>query len=67
MEKHVKALTDFPPPSDLKQLQRFLGLINFYVYFIDLVDKNRTQIATSVKVFVLLKAISLIEDPVENG
>ncbi len=29
MEKHVKALTDFPPPSDLKHLQRFLGLINF--------------------------------------
>ncbi len=29
MEKHVKALADFPPPSDLKDLQRFLGLINF--------------------------------------
>jgi hypothetical protein len=26
MEKHVKALTEFPP-LDLKQLQRFLGLI----------------------------------------
>jgi transposase InsO family protein len=34
MEKHVKALTDFPPPSDLKQLQRFLGLINFYRRFL---------------------------------
>jgi transposase InsO family protein len=34
MEKHVKALTDFPPPSDLKQLQRFLGLINFYRWFL---------------------------------
>ncbi len=34
MEKHVKALTDFPPPSDLKQLQRFLGLINFYWRFL---------------------------------
>jgi cleavage and polyadenylation specificity factor subunit 1 len=30
MEKHVKALADFPPPADLKDLQRFLGLINFY-------------------------------------
>jgi hypothetical protein len=34
MEKHVKALTDFPLPSDLKQLQRFLGLINFYRRFL---------------------------------
>lgn len=44
-----------------------LGLINFYVYFIDLIYENRTQIATSVKGFVLLKTIGLIEDPVENG
>jgi hypothetical protein len=34
MEKHVKALADFPPPSDLKDLQRFLGLINFYRRFL---------------------------------
>jgi hypothetical protein len=34
MKKHVKALTDFPPPSDLEQLQRFLGLINFYRRFL---------------------------------
>ncbi len=34
MEKHVKALTDFLPPSDLKQLQWFLGLINFYRRFL---------------------------------
>ncbi len=30
----MKALTDFPLPSDLKQLQRFLGLINFYRRFL---------------------------------
>jgi hypothetical protein len=34
MEKHVKGLADFPPPSDLKDLQRFLGLINFYRRFL---------------------------------
>jgi hypothetical protein len=34
MEKHVKALADFPPPADLKDLQRFLGLINFYRRFL---------------------------------
>jgi hypothetical protein len=34
MEKHVKALAEFPPPSDLKDLQRFLGLINFYRRFL---------------------------------
>ena len=33
IEKHMKALADFPPPADLKQLQRFLGLINFYRWF----------------------------------
>jgi hypothetical protein len=33
MEKHVKALTDFPPLLDLKQLQRFLGLVRIAVYF----------------------------------
>jgi len=34
LPKHVKALQDFPPPSDLKQLQRFLGMINFYRRFL---------------------------------
>jgi hypothetical protein len=34
MQKHVKALAEFLPPSDLKDLQRLLGLINFYRRFL---------------------------------
>jgi len=34
LQKHVTALQQFPPPSDLKQLQRFLGMINFYRRFL---------------------------------
>jgi hypothetical protein len=43
MEKHVKALTDFPPPSDLKQLQRFLGLINFYRRYTPTTDGSASR------------------------
>jgi hypothetical protein len=31
---HLQAARDFPPPADVKQLQRFLGVINFYRRFI---------------------------------
>ena len=34
LPRHVGAIQDFPPPSDLKQLQQFLGLINFYRRFL---------------------------------
>jgi hypothetical protein len=34
LKRHVEALTDFPPPGDLKQLQRYLGMINFYRRFL---------------------------------
>ena len=30
---NVAAVRNFPPPSDIKQLQRFLGMINFYRRF----------------------------------
>jgi hypothetical protein len=30
LPRHVTAIQDCPPPTDIKQLQRFLGLINFY-------------------------------------
>jgi hypothetical protein len=32
--KHVQAVRDFERPVDAKQLQRFLGLVNFYRHFI---------------------------------
>ncbi len=32
--KHVAAIQEFPPPSTVKQLQQFLGMINFYRRFL---------------------------------
>jgi hypothetical protein len=34
LDKHVEAIRRFPRPGDAKQLQRFLGLVNFYRRFI---------------------------------
>ncbi len=34
LKRHVQVLSDFPPPTDIKQLQRYLGMINFYRRFL---------------------------------
>ena len=34
LSKHSNAISAFPPPSDKKGLQRFLGMLNFYRKFI---------------------------------
>ncbi len=34
LQRHVQAISDFPPPQDLKQLQQFLGMVNFYSRFL---------------------------------
>jgi hypothetical protein len=34
LPRHVAAVQDCPPPTHIKQLQRFLGLINFYRRFL---------------------------------
>jgi cleavage and polyadenylation specificity factor subunit 1 len=34
LDRHVQAIRRFPKPVDAKQLQRFLGLVNFYRRFI---------------------------------
>jgi hypothetical protein len=33
LQRHVQAISDFPPPQDVKQLQQFLGMVNFYRRF----------------------------------
>jgi hypothetical protein len=33
LPRHVATVQDCPPLTDIKQLQRFLGLINFYRLF----------------------------------
>jgi hypothetical protein len=35
----VTAIQDFPPPADLKGLQRFLGMVNFYRQFLTSIAK----------------------------
>jgi hypothetical protein len=37
LKRHVQALMDFPPPGDIKQLQRYVGLINFYRRFLPVI------------------------------
>ena len=34
LEAHVHAIRDFPPPTTTRQVQRFLGMMNFYRRFI---------------------------------
>ena len=34
LEVHVYAIRDFPPPTTKRQMQRFLGMVNFYRRFI---------------------------------
>jgi hypothetical protein len=34
LQRHVQAISDFPPPQDVKQLQQFLGMVNFYRCFL---------------------------------
>jgi len=40
LPQHVSAVQDFPPPQDIKQLQQFLGLVNFYRRFLPAVAKT---------------------------
>jgi hypothetical protein len=34
LQRHVQAISDFPPPQDVLQLQKFLGMVNFYRRFL---------------------------------
>jgi hypothetical protein len=34
MSVHVAEIKNCPPPQDIKQLQRFLGMVNFYRCFL---------------------------------
>lgn len=34
LDEKVKAISDFPPPSTLRQIRRFIGMINYYRRFI---------------------------------
>jgi cleavage and polyadenylation specificity factor subunit 1 len=34
LPQHLTAIQEFPPPTDVKQLQRYLGMVNFYRRFL---------------------------------
>ncbi len=34
LQRHVQAISDFPPPQDVEQLHQFLGMVNFYRRFL---------------------------------
>jgi hypothetical protein len=31
--QHIQVIIEYPPPQDVKQLQRYLGMVNFYLRF----------------------------------
>jgi hypothetical protein len=47
--KHVQAIQDFSPPRDKKQLQSFLGLVNFYCRFIPAVANILLPLTDSLR------------------
>jgi hypothetical protein len=49
LPKHVAAVQDCPPPTDVKQLQRFLGLINFYRRFLPAVARTLQPLTDLLK------------------
>ncbi len=49
LPRHVAAVQDCPPPTDIKQLQRFLGLINFYRRFLPPVARTLQPLTDLLK------------------
>jgi hypothetical protein len=49
LPRHVAAIQDCPPPADIKQLQRFLGLINFYRRFLSAVARTLQPLTDLLK------------------
>jgi hypothetical protein len=49
LPRHVAAVQDCPPPTDIKQLQRFLGLINFNRRFLPAVARTLQPLTDLLK------------------
>ncbi len=49
LPRHVAAVQDCPAPTDIKQLQRFLGLINFYRRFLPAVARTLQPLTDLLK------------------
>jgi hypothetical protein len=50
LKRHVQAISDFPPPpQDVKQLQQFLGMVNFYRRFLPGIARTLQPLTGSLK------------------
>ncbi len=50
LQRHVQAISDFPPPpQDVKQLQQFLGMVNFYRRFLPGIARTLQPLTDALK------------------
>ncbi len=50
LQRHLQAISDFPPPQDVKQLQQFLGMVNFYRSFLPGIPRTLQLLTDTLKV-----------------
>jgi hypothetical protein len=49
LQRHVQAISDFPPPQDVKQLQQYLGMVNFYRCFLPGIARTLQPLTDALK------------------
>jgi hypothetical protein len=49
LQGHVQAISDFPPPQDVKQLQQFLGMVSFYRRFLPGIARTLQPLTDALK------------------
>ncbi len=49
LQRHVQAISDFPPLQDVKQLQQFLGMVNFYRRFLPGIARTLQPLTDALK------------------
>ncbi len=49
LQRHVQAISDFPPTQDVKQLQHFLGMVNFYRRFLPGIARTLQLLTDALK------------------
>jgi hypothetical protein len=49
LPKQVSAVQEFPPPANLKQLQQFLGMVNFYRRFLPAIARTLKPLTDLLK------------------
>jgi hypothetical protein len=49
LQSHVAAVRDFPPPSTIRELQGFLGMVNFYPQFLPGIARTLAPLTDALK------------------